>query len=283
MKRGEEGLEKAYDDTVHRIENLGPGIRELAKRVLFWVIYVRRPLTREELRHALAVEPETCKLDETNLCPVKDMVASCAGLVIADSNTVRLVHYTAQEYFQLRGLKGVQRDMIATSCLTYLSYDAFAKGYLTGSDLESRLRQNAFFKYAAQNWAYHIQDAKQSVGDLVLKFLMDDGKASASSQSLFQYPPQQFCGMHLVAYFGLNDIMVRLLEEKDPDTKDSDGRTPLSYAVEKGNAQLVKLLLDYNADINSKCNAGSTPISRAMTGGNEAVVQILLAKRSESN
>ena len=93
----------------------------------------------------------------------------------------------------------------------------FAKGCLTDSDLKSRLQQNAFFEYAAQNWAYHIQDTQQSVGDLALKLLMDDGKASASSQVLFPYHfPQQFCGMHLVAYFGLNDIMVRLLEEKDP-------------------------------------------------------------------
>jgi hypothetical protein len=51
--------------------------------------------------------------------------------------------------------------------------------------------------------------------------------------------------MHLVAYFGLNDIssMVRLLKEKEPDAKDSQGRTPLSYAK---NVQLVELLLNYN-------------------------------------
>ena len=283
MKKGEEGLDKAYDDTVNRIENQGHGIHELAKKVLFWVVYAKRPLIAEELRHALAVEPGTCRLDKTNLYPVKDMVSSCAGLITVDSNIVRLVHYTTQEYFQRRGLKSfedVQRDIIATSCLTYLSYDVFAEGCLTKSDLESRLQQNAFFEYAAQNWAYHIQDTQQSVGDLALKLLMDDGKASASSQVLFSryYLPQQFCGMHLVAYFGLNDIMVRLLEEKDPDTKDSFGRTPLSYAVERGNARVVELLLDYNVDLNSECEEGWTPFSRAIEGGSAAVVQILLAK-----
>jgi ankyrin repeat protein len=160
------------------------------------------------------------------------------------------------------------------------SYDLFAEGCLTESDLESRLQQNAFFEYAAQNWGYHIQDTQQSVGDLALKLLMDDGKASASSQILFfdYYPQQRFCGMHLVAYFGLNDIMVRLLEEKDPDTKDSSGRTPLSYAVERENVRPVELLLDYNVDLNSECENGWTPFSRAIEGGNAAVVQILLAK-----
>jgi Ankyrin repeats (3 copies) len=213
------------------------------------------------------------------------MLSSCAGLVTVDSNIIRLVHYTTQEYFQRRGLKSledVQKNIIAISCLTYLSYDVFAKGYLR--DLKHRLRKNAFFEYAAQNWAHHIQDTQQSVGDLALKFLMDDGKASASSQVLFRYPPRRFCGMHLGAYFGLNDnIMVRLLGEKDPDSTDSSGRTPLTYATENGNARLVKLLLNYNVDINSKCNRGLTPLSRAIEEGSATVVQILLAKGVETD
>ena len=59
MKKGEEGLDKAYDDTVNRIENQGHGLHELAEKVLFWVVYAKRPLIAEELRHALAVEPGT--------------------------------------------------------------------------------------------------------------------------------------------------------------------------------------------------------------------------------
>jgi hypothetical protein len=284
MKKGKEGLDKAYNDTVNRIENHGQGIRELAKKVLFWIVHATRPLTTEELRHGLAVEVGTCRLDEKNLYLIEDIVSSCAGLITVDSNIVRLVHYTTQEYFQRHGLKSfedVQRDIIATSCLTYLSYDVFAESCMTSTDLKSRLQQNAFFEYAAQNWAYHIHDTQQSVGDLTLKLLRDDGKASASSQVIHGYHfPQQFCGMHLVAYFGLNDIMMRLLEEKekDPDTKDSFGRTPLSYATERGNTRVAELLLDYNVDLNSECTRRWTPFSRAIEGGSAAVVQVLLAK-----
>ena len=272
---------KAYDDTVDRIENQEQGTRELAKKVLFWIVYAKRPLNTEELKHALAVEPGTRRLDKANLCPIIDMVSSCAGLVTVDSNIIRLVHYTTQEYFQRSGLKSfedVQKDIIATSCLTYLSYDVFAGGYLTWTDLGSRLRENAFFEYAARNWAYHIQDTQRSVGDLALNFLLDDGKASASSQIVFP-SLERFCGMHLGTYFDLNDdVMVRLLEEKDPDSKDSSGRTPLSYATENGNMRLVELLLGYNVDINSKCGRGQTPLSRAIEKGNTAVVEVLLAE-----
>jgi hypothetical protein len=181
MKKGEEGLDKAYDDTVDRIKN-----HELAKNVLFWIVYAKRPLTTEELRYALAVEPGTCRLDKTNLCPVKDMVSSCAGLITVDSNIVRLVHYTTQEYFQRRGLKtfeDVQRDIIARSCLTYLSYDVFAEGCIPSWwDLISCPQQNPFFEYAAQNWVYHFQDTRQGVEDLAFKLLRDNGKVSALNQ-----------------------------------------------------------------------------------------------------
>ncbi|KAN0080897.1 hypothetical protein V8E54_004101 [Elaphomyces granulatus] len=283
MKMGKEGLDKAYDDTVNRIENQQKGIRELAKNMLFWIVCAKRPLTTEELRHALAVEPGTQSLDMRNLCPVEDMVSSCAGLVTVnrESNTIELVHYTTQEYFQRRRLEAfrdVNKDIIGTSCLTYLSYDVFAKGYLPDSNLLS-LEQNVFFQYAAENWGYHIQDTQQSVVDLALKFLIDDGKVSTSSQVLFQrrYPLPQCCGIHLVAYFGLNDIMIRLVEEKDPDTKDSNGRTPLSYAAEKGNTLMVKLLFNYNVDINHRSKNGWTPLSEAIEGGSTATVQLLLA------
>jgi ankyrin repeat protein/GPI inositol-deacylase-like protein len=284
MKMGKEGLDKAYDDTVNRIENQQQGIRELAKNMLFWIAFAKRPLITEELRHALAVEPGTRSLDMRNLCPVEDMVSSCAGLVTInrESNTIGLVHYTTQEYFQrchLEAFRDVNRDIISTSCLTCLSYDVFTKDYLPDSNLLS-LQQNVFFRYAAENWGYHIQDTQQSVVDLALKFLMDDGKVSTSGQVLFQreYRPPQCCGIHLVAYFGLNDMMLRLVEEKDPDTKDSNGRTPLSYAAEKGNASMVKLLFNYNVDINHKCEKGWTPLSEAIEGGSAATVQLLLAQ-----
>ncbi|KAN0072342.1 hypothetical protein V8E54_009271 [Elaphomyces granulatus] len=285
MTMGKEGLDKAYDDTVNRIENQQQGIRELAKNMLFWIVCAKRPLTTEELRHALAVEAGTRSLDMRNLCPVEDMVSSCAGLITVnrENNTIGLVHYTTQEYFQRRRLEAfhdVNRDIIGASCLTYLSYDVFAKDHLPDSTLESLLQQNLFYSYAAQNWAFHIQDTQQSVVDLALKFLMDDGKVSTLSEVLFprRYPPPQCCGIHLVAYFGLNDIMMRLVEEKDPDTEDNNGGTPLSYAAENGNALMVKLLLNYNVDIHHKSKNGWTPLSAAIEGGSSATVQLLLAQ-----
>ena len=42
----------------------------------------------------------------------------------------------------------------------------------------------------------------------------------------------------------------------DVESKDDDGQTPLSWAAENGHETVVKLLLDKNADVESKTTAG---------------------------
>ena len=86
------------------------------------------------------------KLSEENLSDIEDLVSVCAGLVTVDqeSSIVRLVHLTAQEYFERIRLKRFPnaQSKITTTCLTYLSFDVFAKGYcLTDEILENRLQQ----------------------------------------------------------------------------------------------------------------------------------------------
>jgi hypothetical protein len=50
----------------------------------------------------LAVEPGEAELDPENKPEVDDIVSVCAGLVVVDqeSDVIRLVHYTKQEYFE---------------------------------------------------------------------------------------------------------------------------------------------------------------------------------------
>src|SRR5271154_2700548 len=102
FSKGSEALDQAYGEAIERIKGQLPGNRERAKSVLSWIIYALRPLTTGELCHALAVEPGDEELDEDNIPDIEDVVSVCAGLVTVDeeSNIVRLVHYTTQEYFE---------------------------------------------------------------------------------------------------------------------------------------------------------------------------------------
>ncbi|KAL2802255.1 hypothetical protein BJX63DRAFT_438047 [Aspergillus granulosus] len=292
MQRGEEGLNHAYSDVLIRIKNQPERLRLLAKKVLYWIVCARRPLTVDELIHALAVEPGKSGLNKACFYQPEDTVSYCAGLVAIDqeSNIIRLAHYTTQEYlersFRENVADEVQKDIIATTCLTYLSFDVFAEGYcLVEERFNDRLEQYPFFDYAARHWGYHFQEVQQDLGDVALEFLMDDSKASASSQLLLPHSQQEFCGVHLAVYFGLRDILIKLLEAKDPnfehEPQDEFERTPLSYAAELGNTTLVKLLLDCKADPNSHCFDHATPLTRAIDGNHIEIVGILLSREVE--
>jgi hypothetical protein len=102
LSKGSEALEEAYNSAIERIEGQRRGKMRLARRVLSWITYAQKPLTTGELCHALAVEPGESELDPDNIPDVEDMVSICAGLVTIDdeSNIIRLVHYTTQEYFE---------------------------------------------------------------------------------------------------------------------------------------------------------------------------------------
>ena len=102
LAKGIAGLDKTYEQAIERINDQGSRVRDLAKRILGWIIHAKRPLSTAELQHALAVRTGTTHLDKDYLPSVQVLRSVCAGLVTIDehSGIVRLVHYTTQEYFE---------------------------------------------------------------------------------------------------------------------------------------------------------------------------------------
>ena len=260
-----------------RIEGQVKDQEELAKQVLSWITCAMRPLTTSELRHALAVEVGQADLDKENLPEIEDMVSVCAGLVTIDgeSNIIRLVHYTTQEYFertQKVWFPNAESE-ITTICVTYLSFSVFRSGYCqTDGEFEGRLQLNQLYDYAAHNWGHHARAAPTSC-QAVMEFLEKQAQVEASSQALTavklweghseysQAIPKQITGLHLTAYFGVDNAARVLLGSNGPDLEDSYGRTPLSWAAERGHEAVVKLLLETGkADADSKATDGRTPL-----------------------
>jgi hypothetical protein len=87
---------------MNRINGQNSGSWQLAQNVLSWITCAKRPLSALELQHALAVEVDELEVDEENLTQIEDMVSVCARLVTVDkeSNIIRLIHYTTQEYLE---------------------------------------------------------------------------------------------------------------------------------------------------------------------------------------
>jgi hypothetical protein len=116
--------------------------RDLAIRALLWISCSRRPLSAHELQHALAVKKGTSTFDEENITELSLITSVCAGLVAMDenSNIIRLVHYTVQEYFERKKDEWFSKaqEEISVACITYLSFNNFESGpCLSDKDFEN--------------------------------------------------------------------------------------------------------------------------------------------------
>ena len=251
-------LDKAYDEALKRVDAQLPEDSELAKKVFSWITFAERPLTTGELRHALAIEPGDKDLDEKNVLHVEDIVSVCAGLVTVDeeSNIIRFVHYTTQEYFErVRENRNPTAPLeIASACLTYISFHRFKSGSCPNDrEFEHRLGKNEFLDYASRYWGQHARTVQEQVYDLASLFLQDINLVSSAIQTMsiseYKYGgysqnfPRQVIGLHLTARFGLLYLSGRLLTELGgnisifADSKDGRGRTPLLWAAIQGTKQ----------------------------------------------
>jgi hypothetical protein len=290
-------LDDLYDDAMSRIKGQVEESKQLALRTLSWISIALRPLQLDELRHALAVEPGDFAVDEESI-PSESLITSVtAGLTTldAESGTIRLVHFTVEEYFKKKRhiwFHDAERN-IAETCVTYLLFVTFETGFCpTDKEFKARLQSNVLYDYAARNWGHHARVALAEVDQFILHFLESEAKVSASSQAMMvsrsssgysQNVPRQMAGVHLAAYFGLREAIMALLKSgHDLDVKDTYNQTPLSWAARNGYEAVVKLLLEKGAELESKDNRyGQTPLSWAAGSGHEAVVKLLLEKGAE--
>ena len=229
----------------------------------------------------------------------------CAGLVAIDkqSDIIRLVHYTTQEFFEHIEKVWIPqaRSMVVNKCVTYLSFDTFlvrpAKSFRL---VPPMLAENPFLNYAASHWGMHAfqlyseekSNAIVETHELALRFLQNESLVQSSSlvlahvysESFSEILPVKGTGLHMAAFFGLAHLSASLLEQQDdtkvePDSGDMWEQTPLLYAAERGHMAVVKLLLERaDVDINRTDSSGNGPLSYAVMKGHVAIVQLMLAK-----
>ena len=112
---------------MERVRSQSSDDRELAIKVLSWISCAIRPLTLEEVQHALAVRPGDDHLDKDGFPDEERLLSVCAGIVTIQrkSKTIILVHYTAQEYFKNKSDKHFPQ----------------AQGDITGAALDNQATQ----------------------------------------------------------------------------------------------------------------------------------------------
>ncbi|KAI0155915.1 ankyrin repeat-containing domain protein [Pestalotiopsis sp. NC0098] len=304
LATGRDAYHEAYVDTMQRIHGQLLDQKELAMNALMWIVYAKRPLKTSELQHALGVELDELEFFEDNLPDLDDIVTACCGLVTVDeeSNIIRLIHYTTQEFFDRRGSEIFPnaQAQIANVCLTYLSFDVFNSGHCNSrEEFEQRLADYPLFDYASGNWG-HFALSGQVDSELIQNLLDRPAHVQACGQALMEadplgrlrprtedehwsHIPFRTSSLHLAAYFGLTSIMSRILDVLDADIQDSMQRTPVCYAALNGHQAAVGLLLERNCEPSMADSKGWAPVFWATMKGHEAVVRLLLENGAQTD
>ena len=285
------GLDSVYGQTLQRIREQKGDRSRLGMEVLMWVSHAERPLLIDELRHALAVDLQSTDLDPENLPPRDTVIGSCLGLAVVDAetSTVRLIHYTLQEYLSRHGNFPDAHKTLGQACLVYLNYEQIKE--LPANDV-SNLQDMPFLKYSSLYWGCHakfeltdrakslVQGLLNLAGDHISATLLVDQIGSFHSCS----PPHHLWpGLHCASYFGIVEIVAGLIEREGCDINQSDcmGFTALMWAAQQGNEGVVRLLLardEVNPD--KPNNKDQTPVWSAADKGHEEVVELLLAENN---
>jgi hypothetical protein len=97
-------------------------------RTLAWIVKAQRVLKINELQIAVSLEADMTKLEKMDMLDEGKLIDSCHGLIVMDATnkTVRLAHFTAQEYLNRKDIIPRNSDTtLAIACITYLSFDEF--------------------------------------------------------------------------------------------------------------------------------------------------------------
>lgn len=164
---------------MERIKSQLPDVQELAIQTLSWVVFARRPLIAIELQHALAIEFKSPAFDTDNIAEVEDILSACAGLILEDpqSQVIRLVHYTTQEYFERNHQHWLPeaQQHITQACVTYLSYACSAKvgrGRSNYKDIYDIMTfEYPFCEYAVRYWTYNSEFSSESTRNDIMGLL----------------------------------------------------------------------------------------------------------------
>jgi hypothetical protein len=295
-------LNATYSDALDRIYRQAPEAVGLAEAVLFWVLCAKRSLTILELQQIYATQdlPEDSGLEEDDLPDADILTGVCGGLIMVDSDskTVRLVHYTAQQYFeQFHSHKLMQaRVSITNISLKYLTLPNFSSGICTTDKaMAQRLEEYPFLDYAAKHWGAEINkfdedglvpafdklaSSPTALGITSQAFGIHSGRHSNWSQEF----PRDIPALVLAATFDLPRVLKRMAQMgHDLEGKGTDEDTALIRAASFGHQENVRVLLDLGADKNARDHMNETALQRAAGNGEADVIRVLLNKEADVN
>ncbi|KAH7075083.1 hypothetical protein FB567DRAFT_183203 [Paraphoma chrysanthemicola] len=290
-----------YDLAMTRILGQSPDEADKARATLAWMTFTRRPLSPAELCHAIAIgiNDDKDELDLACVPDVQDLISLCAGLVTIDdkARTVRLVHYTTQEYLERtheKWLPGWEKR-VAQGLVAYLSLNEFKTGgYQNEREYETRTTVFPLFEYAALNWAEHCQPFQMDLFDEIL-FLLEDEKAVHSFRSVPESQIQRNVRSYtlgtsppllIIVDLGFDKILRKFLDAEivrpgwedwlNEDIRPQDNKTTLlRSAISHGYVDIIRLLLQREVGPSLEFPVTEAVVDAAMEGQASVIEAIL--------
>ncbi|TVY68623.1 Vegetative incompatibility protein HET-E-1, partial [Lachnellula suecica] len=143
----------------------------LAKTILIWAVCSARPLTTNELHHALQID-----LKDTIDSIERSIASSCGQLVFIDPQSrVQIVHQTARDYLisayntsEFSIDKRLGSTQLAMTCLTYLNGKEMQGPFIRKLSLNSIVKERSpFAHYACTSFFHHIVNVPSTNDDVM--------------------------------------------------------------------------------------------------------------------
>jgi ankyrin repeat domain-containing protein 50 len=249
------------------------------KRIFDLIIVAQRPLSVEELREALSVNPGDANWKPSKLLnDVRLTLASCGPLVTIDEedSTVQLIHQSVEQFL----LQPLPRSLnlyvsldkgnrlMADIIITYLSYSVFEAQLSTQiipqisaksapaqivSSLGSHTRIGNTTLESVRNVALRLLDCRQHEFDFDIRKTLAEARKSLKSQpqhlSAFHQYAKSYWLNHILHYSeyqtSINDLLRQLLMKGDVisiNTTNEDGQDLLSLVVKTRRSALMRLI-----------------------------------------
>ncbi|UPX21049.1 uncharacterized protein EKO05_0011255 [Ascochyta rabiei] len=294
LASGSNPYDTAYEAAMERINGQTEEQAQFAREVLSWVTHAKRPLLALELCEALAMEDQVPALDPDSVPCLDDILSVCAGLLVVDegSNKIRLVHYTAQDYFDRTSKLWFPSAelMVATTCITYLSLSVFSEPRPKYKSRYQLRDDQPLYSYAANYWAVHasLTDMKQ-IQSAIERLLKRPQAIRHALEQVFSGSILGATGLHLAVWSGLHDVVAIFLGLGcDPNAvltlspqnelESLTEQTPLTIAAKHGYTSIAELLISVGARMDTKLNGRSSksPLETAASEGHESTIKLLI-------
>ncbi|KAG7292905.1 hypothetical protein NEMBOFW57_002950 [Staphylotrichum longicolle] len=233
-------------------------------KLVQWICFAVRPLSIDELRWAMLIEPDcpyqslqACKsaedyVDDNAQMKRRVQTLSCGLAEVTRTHVVQFIHQSVMDFFVEIGLST-----------------------LNGGETQSEAAIRAHFRKNTN--LVHVASRYGLLGLLTAMLQMvDEGTLHINAKDNAGWTPLWWAAVKR------QDAVVKLLLRTgivDADAKDEDGQTLVFWAAKNGRSALLSMLLDTGRfDADAKDKNGRTSLWWPVFDGNTAIVEMLLGR-----